>query len=340
MISAQSLPVNADLVNEAYGYLNTVLPTSPCEFSSAISDLLGREVWLKWELMMPTRSFKVRGALFKTRTLTHDGRGNVKGLATASSGNHGLGLAYAARVHGYSATVFVPVGANESKVRAIRSLGATVTSIGLEWQESYEHAKSMCADTGFAYVHSYDDPAIIAGQASIGVEIAAQVPAPDVVIVPVSGGGLISGVAMGMAMHSPTTKVIGVQTAVGDAMRQSLEAGHRVMIPRFRTIADGLGSRRPGAYTFEIASQLVDRVVTVREPTIREAMAIILREERLLAEPSAAVSVAALIESSESIPGGRTVCVISGGNVDPSLLPGLAADAAAQSTGGGDPGNA
>jgi threonine dehydratase len=321
--------ISWDLVECAQSYLQNVLITSPCELSPAVSEVVGREVWLKLELMLPTRSFKVRGALFKVKQLSEGDSLLVAGLVTASTGNHGLGLAYAGRVRGVPVTVFVPRGANQAKIRAMKALGATIVERGADWQDAYECAKTASLEDGSIYVHSFDDPEIIAGQSTVGLEIAAQVPDLDTVVVPIGGGGLIAGVATALAERLPNVCIVGVQPVAGDSMRQSIAARQLVTLPPFTTIADGLAARRPGELTFQIASRLVSKVVVVQEATLRKGMALLLGEERLLVEPSGAASVAALMEVGDSIPGDRVVCVISGGNVDPTLLRALVTDAEA-----------
>jgi threonine dehydratase len=321
--------VTPELIDAAHDYLRTILLPTPCELSPSISEALGREVWLKLELMLPTRSFKVRGALFKAETMSREGRSEPPSLATASTGNHGLGLAYAAKIHGFPATIFVPSGANRAKVRAMQALGATVVSGGTDWLDAYRSARAACSAHGFVYVHSFDDAAVIAGQGTIGLEIASQLPNADCVVVPIGGGGLIAGIATALATHSPTTRIIGVQPAGADAMRQSISNGYRITLPPVSTIADGLAAREVGELTYEIVSRLVASIETVQDSTMRKAMAMLLRDERLLVEPSGAASLGALLEAASSIPGDRVVCVVSGGNVDPSLLPSLVADAEA-----------
>lgn len=320
----RGLPVSSDLIDAAERYLAALVLRTPCEFSPALSRLFARPVWLKWELMQPTRSFKVRGALVKARQL-QAAHGTTR-IGTASTGNHGLGVAYAARVHDQKAVVFAPEASNPAKMLAIRELGAEVRVAGSDWQGAFAHATAACADEGIAYVHSFDDPHIIAGQATIGTEIAAQVPDAAAVIVPIGGGGLIAGVATGLSERGSSAAVIGVQPGGADAMRQSLAAGHPVMVPPFSSIADGLAARQPGELTFTITQRLVREILVVAEPAILRAMATLLRAERLLVEPSAAITVAALAEHSRTLPGEHVVCVISGGNVDPSLLPSLLAE--------------
>lgn len=318
-------PVTRDMVDEAERYLADHVLVTPCEHSPALSRRFNRPVWIKWELMQPTRSFKVRGALVTCHHLQADQ--GVTRVGTASTGNHGLGLAHAARVHGQNAVVFAPVGSNPAKLSAIRDLGAEVRIVGADWQEAYSHATAACAEEDRAYVHSFDDPHIIAGQATIGTEIAAQVPDAAAVIAPIGGGGLIAGVATGLSQRGSCAEVVGVQPVGADAMRQSLDAGHPVMIGAFTSIADGLAARRPGDLTFAIAEALVSRVHAVSEEGIRDAMATMLAAERLLIEPSSATTVAALAEYGAILPAGPVVVIASGGNVNPGLLAGVVAKA-------------
>ncbi|GAA3583777.1 threonine ammonia-lyase [Amycolatopsis ultiminotia] len=309
-----------ELVTRAAEYLRTVLRPTPCQYSPGLSDLLGRQVWLKWELIQPTRSFKVRGALFAVHELAH-AADPAAPLVTASTGNHGLGVAFAAFRAGRTAHVYVPEGANPAKVGAMRVLGAQIHVAGSDWQEAFEHASSACVRTGLSYVHSFDDPHIVAGQSTIGTELADDGPEGATVLAPVGGGGLIAGVARGLAVAGSDAKIVGVEPAGADRMRRSLEAGRVVRVPPFSTIADGLAARAASDLTFGLARELVDRVVTVGETAIREAMAEIFRAERLVVEPSSATTIAALATYDRSVlPGDRVVCLMTGGNVDPALL--------------------
>jgi threonine dehydratase len=326
MISSED--VSLEVLDDASDYLSGVLLTTPCEYSPALSERVQRDVWLKLEFTQPTRSFKVRGALYKTEVLGREPN-RPGGLVTASTGNHGLGVAYAAKVHGYPATVFVPEGSNPAKLRAMRFLGAEVVIVGADWQESFQNAIQFSEEWNLPYVHSFDDPFVVAGQSTIATEMVRQVENIDTVIAPIGGGGLISGIALGMHYRSPNTEVVGVQPSGGDSMLQSLKAGHPVMIPPFRTIADGLAARRPGDLTFAVTKRHVESVHVVDEVMIRSAMALMLREERIVMEPSSAVSLALLMHAGDVVPGQRVVCVITGCNVDPSLLAQLVSDAQA-----------
>ncbi|MFC5824090.1 threonine ammonia-lyase [Nonomuraea insulae] len=319
--SALDALIPGDLIARAAEYLRSVLRPTPCQYSPGLSQLLGRQVWLKWELIQPTRSFKVRGALFAVHELARSAANRDAALVTASTGNHGLGLAFAASQAGRTAYVYVPQGANPAKVEAMRTLGAEIRVAGSDWQEAFEHATAVCARDGLPYVHSFEDPNIVAGQATIGTELAADGPDAHTVLVPIGGGGLIAGVARGLAAAGVGARVIGVEPAGADRMRRSLEAGKVVRIPPFTTIADGLAARAPGELTFGVTKALVDRVVTVEETAIREAMAAVFRAERLPVEPSSATTIAALATHDAGvIPGERVVCLMTGGNVDPALL--------------------
>ncbi|MEU9888706.1 threonine/serine dehydratase [Sphaerisporangium sp. NPDC051011] len=317
--SAPGPHIDAALVDAAERYLADLVLRSPCEYSPALSDRLRRRIWLKWELMQPTRSFKVRGALNKMRHLAETNDGPLR-VATASTGNHGLALSYAARIHGAIPVVFAPPGANPAKMQAIREMGGEIRTVGTDWQTAYAVALSASAEEGMSYVHSFDDPYIIAGQATVGTEIAAQVPDVAAVLVPIGGGGLISGVATGLRLRGSAAQVIGVQPDGADSMGQSLAAGKPIMIPPYTTVADGLGSRQPGDLTFAITQALVREVVAVPDTATVDAMRWVLSAERFLVEPSSAITVAALADPGLDLPDGDVVCVMSGGNVDPALL--------------------
>jgi threonine dehydratase len=281
------------------------------------------ELWLKPESLQPVGSFKLRGATHAIARLDPSRRD--RGVVTHSSGNHGQALAYAARAAGIPCTVVVPEGAPEVKVARIQALGARVLLVPPA--RRLAEAQRVAAETGAELVPPFDDRRIIAGQGTIGLEILDDLPGVDVVLVPVGGGGLASGVATAVKALRPATTVIGVEPLLAADARDSLAAGRVVawdVSLTYRTCADGL---RTGLseLTFAHLSARLDGIVTVTEDEIRAATGRIVREARLVVEPSGAVAAAARLFHSAELPSGRTVAVVTGGNVDPALLADLVA---------------
>ena len=276
------------------------------------------ELWLKPESLQPVGSFKLRGATHAVARL--DPAVRVRGVVTHSSGNHGQALAYAARAAGVPCTVVVPEGAPQVKVDRIRALGAEVRLVPPA--RRLAEAERVAADSGAALVPPFDDRRIIAGQGTIGLEIVADLPDVDVVLVPVGGGGLSSGVATAVKALRPSATVIGVEPLLAADARDSLAAGEVVVwdVERtYRTSADGLRTQL-SALTLAHLGERLDGIVAVTEEEISAAMGRLVRDARLVVEPSAAVAVAARLFHRAELPPGRTVAVITGGNVDPAVL--------------------
>ena len=276
------------------------------------------ELWLKPESLQPVGSFKLRGATHAVARL--DPAARARGVVTHSSGNHGQALAYAARAAGVPCTVVVPEGAPQVKVDRIRALGAEVRLVPPA--RRLAEAERVAAESGAALVPPFDDPRIIAGQGTIGLEIVADLPDVDVVLVPVGGGGLSSGVATAVKALRPSATVIGVEPLLAADARDSLAAGEVVVwdVERtYRTSADGLRTHL-SALTLAHLGERLDGIVTVTEEEIGAAMGRLVREARLVVEPSAAVAVAARLFHRDELPAGRTVAVVTGGNVDPVVL--------------------
>lgn len=287
-------------------------------------------VWLKCESLQHAGAFKLRGAYNFVSKL---GAARDAGILTYSSGNHAQGVAYAARAFGQSATVVMPVDAPGVKVDGARVLGARVEQVGLTTRERRERAEEIARETGAIIVPPFDHPAIIAGQGTVGLEISEQLleaelrgvardPAPpELVLVPIGGGGLISGTAVALKALHPTVRIVGVEPSGAPAMRRSLEAGSPITLDSIDTIADGLKPIRVGDLTFVHCQNLVDRVVTVSDEEIRAAVLWCFRQH-LVVEPSGAATMAALLAGHvrPSAEPGATVAVLSGGNLDPALL--------------------
>ena len=273
---------------------------------------------LKLESVQPVRSFKVRGALNKVLSL--DPAGRAAGVITASAGNHGQGVACAARAFGIPATVHVPEGANPLKVQAMERLGAQVVFGGANYQEAFNHALDAQKRSGASLVHAYDDEQVIVGQGTIGVELLTQLDAFDTVVVPVGGGGLIAGIATYLKARRPEVRVIGVEPEGADAMTRSLAGGEPVRLEQVTTIADGLAASAPGRLTFEIARRCVDRMILVTETELLDAVRLFFEWEHLLAEPAGAAAMAAVMCHLKPEPGERVVVLLSGANVSAEVM--------------------
>ena len=272
----------------------------------------------KPENLQRTGSFKLRGALAKIASL---GDACATGVVTASAGNHGQAVAYAARARGVACEVFVPQQAALAKVEAISALGATVTLIGATIEDSLQSARERAAATGMAFIHPFDDPVVIAGQGTVGLEIVEDVPDVAEVVVPVGGGGLISGTAIALKEALPGVRVLGVQIAGCAPFPASLAAGAPVEAPGALTIADGIAVKRPGDLTLALIARWVDEIVVVEEDEVAEAIVFLLERAKLVVEGAGAVGVAALLGAqTRPAAGGTTVVILSGGNVDAGLL--------------------
>ena len=286
--------------------------------SRTLSERGGATVALKAENLQRTGSFKLRGALAKIAAL---GDRCAAGVVTGSAGNHAQAVAYAARARGVRCDVFMPEGAAIAKVEAATALGATVHLVGSTVDECLDAARARAAEGGLAFVHPFDDPDVIAGQGGVGLELLAQVPDLDTVIVPVGGGGLVSGIAIALKSERPSVKVIGVQVDTCAPFPGSLEAGRPVAVKTALTIADGIAVKRPGELTLKLIRRWVDQLVVVAEDDVAEAMVFVLERAKLVVEGAGAVGVAAVLGGRVALTGaGTTVVILSGGNVDAGLL--------------------
>jgi threonine dehydratase len=288
---------------------------TPLEPSAWLSEASGADVRLKLECFQPTGSFKVRGATAAIAHLTSAQR--ERGVVTASAGNHGLGVAYAASRLGVHATVVVPDNASEAKVAALRRFPIDLQRGGPSYDTAERKALELARAAGLVFVSPYNDPWVIAGQGTIGVEILDDWPETEVVLVPVGGGGMISGVGCWLKTLKPSIRVVGVQSAASPAMERALKAGRLVEIPIEPTMADGLAANiQPGSITFDLARHVVDEVVLVSEEEIAGAVNAALHELHLVLEGSAAVPIAALLHGNLSgISGRRVSAIITGRNI-------------------------
>lgn len=290
---------------------------TPVDKSTSFSHMVGCELYLKYENMQKTGAFKVRGALYKVSKL----RGIVKGVVAASAGNHAQGVAYAASIFGLRSVIVMPRGASISKIEATKGYGAEVVLHGEVYDDAEREALRIARERGYEFVHAFDDIDVIAGQGTIGFEILEQVPDVDVVVVPIGGGGLISGIATVVKRLKPGTKVIGVEPENAPKMKRSIEAGHPVEVVVRPSIADGLLTRKPGRITYEVVSELVDDIVLVSEDEIAKAIYLLLERAKVLAEGAGAAALAALLSGRvRGVEGRRVLAIVSGGNIDLTAL--------------------
>lgn len=282
----------------------------------------GLTLYLKPENLQPIGAFKLRGAYNKIASLKEEER--LRGVVTYSSGNHAQGVAYAARTLATKAVIVMPSNAPEIKRQATAALGAEVVLVGASGVERQMKAEELAAKHGYVMVPPYDDRKIIAGQGTVGLEILEDLPDVDVVLVPVGGGGLISGISTAIKSMKPSAQVIGVEPELAADAQASLRAGHIVKFPIEQvqsTCADGLRAQYVGTLTFEHIRRYVDNIVTVSEDEIMSAVRLLAQNSRTVAEPSGAVTTAAWLYHRASLPASsRVVAVISGGNIDPALL--------------------
>jgi threonine dehydratase len=291
------------------------------ESSRFLSRVLGSEVLLKCENLQRTGSYKLRGAYNLISSLTAEER--ARGVVAASAGNHSQGVARAAQALGIKATIFMPVGVALPKLQATQDYGAEVVLAGNIFNEALKAAKDFVAETGAVFIPPFDHPKVVTGQGTLGLDILDQVPDVDTVIVPIGGGGLISGVASAIkqrsALEGRTVRIIGVQAENAAAYPPSLAAGKPVKIDVLPTISDGIAVATPGTLNFEIIQATVDEVVTVSDDDTARALVMLLERAKLVVEPAGAVAAAAILAG--KVKGtGKTVAILSGGNIDPMLL--------------------
>lgn len=278
----------------------------------------GTELYLKTENLQVTGSFKVRGAYYKMSQLTQEER--ERGVIACSAGNHAQGVALAAQKNGIKAVICLPDGAPISKVEATRSYGAEICLVEGVYDDAYQKAQQLRDEKGYTFIHPFDDPDVIAGQGTIALELAEQVPDMDAVIVPIGGGGLISGIAYTLKNLNPNVKIYGVQASGAPSMLNSIHDAHIETLDSVFTIADGIAVKQPGSITYEICSKYVDEIVTVTDDEISAAILALMEQHKLVTEGAGAVAVAAAMFGKMDLTGKKTVCLLSGGNIDVTIL--------------------
>ena len=295
---------------------------TPMLTSRSLSEATGLDVRLKAELFQRGGSYKVRGPTNKISYLSDAER--ARGVICSSAGNHSQGVALAARLYGVKAIVVMAENATRSKIAATEAYGAEVVLHGRIWDEANEKALELVEERGLTYIHPFDDPELIAGQGTVGLEIIEDFPEAEVVLVPIGGGGLISGIAMALKSVKPGIRVIGVESSGAPAMKLSVEAGHRITLDTVDCVIDGLRVQRVGENTRSIVSRFVDEIVTLPDRQIFDAILWVMARMKLVAEGAAAAPVGALLEGLiDATPQTPVVAVLSGGNLDVEQLRGL-----------------
>ena len=297
---------------------NIIIPT-PILADGKLSSELGAETYLKAESLQIGGSFKIRGAYNKIHRLTEEEK--RRGVIAASAGNHAQGVALAARFHDVKAIIVLPEFAPLTKITATKSYGAEVVMYGKTFDEAFNYSKKLQQEHDFTYVHAFDDEKIIAGQGTIGLEIVRDLPQVSVMVVPIGGGGLISGISIAAKNLLPDVRIVGVQAANCAPMRGSVEAGSQIEVEALETIADGIAIKHPGNITLPIIRELVDEIVEVTEEEIARAIFHCAQSNRLVVEGAGAAGLAALLAGKVELDSEDTVCaVLCGGNIDPNLL--------------------
>jgi len=306
-------------IQDARKLLDSIIIPTPVISDELLSQQIGAKAFLKAESLQRGGSFKVRGAYNKISRLSDEEK--QRGVVAASAGNHAQGVALAAKLHHIAATIVLPERAPLTKVTATKALGATVILKGATFDEAVKYSRELSEQNNLTYVHAFDDEDVIAGQGTIGLEIAEDLPETSVIVVPIGGGGLISGIAIAAKSLLPKARIIGVQAAGCSPVKRSLEEGKPVEVSGAQTIADGIAVKRPGEITLPIIKEFVDEVVEVTEEEIAEAIYHCVQNSRLVVEGAGAAGVAGLLAKKISLSPDDTVCaVLCGGNIDGNLL--------------------
>jgi threonine dehydratase len=312
-----SLP-GLEEIERAEARIRKFIPPTPLEYSGRLSSSLGREIYLKLEVFQPIHVFKIRGALNKLLQMGDSAL--ARGVVTASSGNHGLAIAYASRKFGAHAVICVPANANPQKVNAIRDQGAEVLKFGTTYDQAYENALRVAQRRSMPFIHAFNDRDVIAGQGTCGLEMVRQLRDLDSAAVAIGGGGLISGIAIALKKSIEGVHVYGAETYAIPSMYESIEKGRMVRVKPKPTIADGMQAAIPGDLTFEAVSKYVDKIGLVNDKQLEEAVYDLLVGASVLAEPAGASPLAAMKGPLKKEKGKKMVLVISGGNISIPLL--------------------
>ncbi len=303
---------------EAYKLLKPRLHHTPLAPSRTLRDITGADIYLKAENMQRSGSFKVRGASYKISRLSKEEYS--RGVIAASAGNHAQGVAIAAAQYNVSCTIVMPETAPLAKVTATQGYGAEVVLHGFTYDDAYQYCLELQQETGATFIHAFDDPDIIAGQGTLGLEMLSDLPDADALVVPIGGGGLIAGITIAARALRPNIKIIGVQAEGAAGCRASLDAGELRTLPSIATIADGIAVKRPGTLTFPIIQNLVDDVVMVNDEAIIGAVLLLMERSKMLVEGAGAAGVAAMLSGVVKLDGKRVLVPLTGGNIDINLV--------------------
>ena len=308
-----------DKVYHARYVLKDAIRLTDIIHSYTLSKQCGCNVYLKTENLQTTGSFKVRGAYYKISQLNDADK--KKGVIACSAGNHAQGVALASQKFGIKAIICMPDGAPISKVEATRSYGAEVVLVPGVYDDAHDEAERLRKEKGYTFIHPFDDDDVIAGQGTIGLEILEQLKDVDVIVAPVGGGGLISGLAFAAKSLNPNIRVYGVQAAGAPSMANSLEQKKIITLPSVSTVADGIAVKEPGKITFDVCSKYVDGVVTVTDDEVSSAILMLIEKQKMIAEGAGAVAVAGMLFNKiPDVAGKNVVCLVSGGNIDVTIL--------------------
>jgi threonine dehydratase len=303
---------------DARSLMDDEVRKTPLTESHTFSKMIGSHIFLKMESMQKTGSFKVRGACSKVNSLTAEEW--KRGVITASAGNHAQGVAFSAMKKKIPCKIIMPKSASPAKVAATRSYGAEVILSGNTYEETWKVADSISHESGYVMIHAFDDPLVISGQGTIGLELLEDLQHFDKVYVPIGGGGLASGLAIAVKAKRPEVKIIGVESNQFPAMKDSISSGHLVTTKSGFSIADGISVKSPGELTFKICSDYLDDIVTIDDNSIVEAMFLLMEREKVVVEPAGAATLAYLLSKNDLKSSERVVSILSGGNVDMYLL--------------------
>ena len=313
-----STPVTIADIWEAYKLLKPRLHHTPLAPSRTLHDITGADIYLKAENMQRSGSFKVRGASYKISRLSKEEYSC--GVIAASAGNHAQGVAIAAAQYNIACTIVMPETAPLAKVTATQGYGAEVVLHGFTYDDAYQYCLELQQETGATFIHAFDDPDIIAGQGTLGLEMLSDLPDADALIVPIGGGGLIAGITIAARALRPSIKIIGVQASGAAGCRASLDAGELRTLSSIATIADGIAVKRPGTLTFPIIQNLVDDVVVVNDEEIIGAVLLLMERSKMLVEGAGAAGVAAMLSGVVKLDGKRVLVPLTGGNIDINLV--------------------
>jgi threonine dehydratase len=315
--------VTVSSIEEAYQRLQPVVTCTPLQHNTRLSEQFGAEIYLKREDLQVVRSYKLRGAYNLMSSLTPDER--AQGVVCASAGNHAQGVAFTCRRLEIEGHIYMPQNTPRQKIQRVRTLGGQWTHIELvgdTFDATYRLAAEYARETHRVFVHPFDDPRIIAGQGTVGVELTEQLPsAPDFLVVPIGGGGLVSGLAVYAEQYFPDTELVGVEPARAACMLAALQAGHPVTLPQIDTFVDGAAVKTAGHHNFQICQRLLREVLSVAEGKVCTEMIALYQSEGIIVEPAGALSIAALSLLGERLQGKQVVCILSGGNNDISRYP-------------------